>query len=174
MFYIPDVKPVITHWQVGAEGGRRRYVSGTWGFPWTSSVSCELTCGGCAGQVILLPSMYLTGQTSAALSCCVLGFGLFVCLFSSGLHVSVLSGWREVPSEQGLVWQREFGASVEAVKVSMCTGAAASEVQFCLLVKWRLHQTWTRGASPLIKAVVTANMPETAGLHKSGRCIHPA
>lgn len=45
-------------------------------------------------------------------------------------HVSVLSGWREVPSEQG-----EFGAGVEAVKVSMCTGAAASEIQFCLLVK---------------------------------------
>ena len=39
------------------------------------ALDCELTCGGCADQVILLPLMYLTGQTSAALSCC--GSGLF-------------------------------------------------------------------------------------------------
>lgn len=66
------------------------------------ALDCELTCGGCADQVILLPLMYLTGQTSAALSCCGSGLFCFV-LFSCRLHVSVLSGWREVPSEQGPV-----------------------------------------------------------------------
>lgn len=48
MFYIPGAKPVITHWQVAAEGEGGN-VSVARGGSLEQALGCELTCGGCAG-----------------------------------------------------------------------------------------------------------------------------